>query len=99
MSTFAATYREIVMPDLRRACQGQALSLARGRCSFTEAYDAVFALARRRGALHLPTNLLADLEGWIDTTLLRTVVDIETRPEAARKIVDEILGATCQATT
>lgn len=92
MSTFAATFRELVMPDLRRASRLQALSIYRGRCGFTEAADAVLADARRRGAMHLQPILMAELMDWIDVTLLRTVVDIETRPEAAREIVDEALG-------
>ena len=93
MSTFSATFRETVVPALRSECRLQALSLARGRCDFSEAYDAVFLTARERGALHLPDNVLLDLEGWLATTILRTIEDIEARPEAAREIVDEVLGA------
>lgn len=93
MSTFAAAFREIVMPDLRRRCRISALMVARERWSFTEASSHTFDLARARGAAHLPDGVLTDLHGWIDSTLLRTIADIETRPDAAREIVDEDLGA------
>lgn len=92
MSNFAAAFREIVVPDLRRACRLQALAVARERCNFTDAWIAVMAQARRRGATHLPTSIIIDLEAWIDTTILQTIADIETRPEAAREIVDGALG-------
>lgn len=92
MSDFSATFREIVVPDLRRACRLNALAVARERCSFTDAWIAVMAQARRRGATHLPTAIIIDLEAWIDTTILQTIADIEIRPETAREIVDEALG-------
>lgn len=92
MSNFSATFREIVVPDLRRACRLNALAVARERCSFTDAWIAVMAQARRRGATHLPMAIIIDLEAWIDTTILQTIADIEIRPETAREIVDEALG-------
>jgi hypothetical protein len=91
MTTFIDAFRQMVLPDLRKACRLQALSVARERCDFTDAYAAVMAQARRRGAAHLPDHALIDLEAWIDTTILKTITDIETRPEAAREIVDEAL--------
>lgn len=99
MSTFQAAFRELVVPDLRRACRHQALSVARDRCGFTDANIAVYRMATARGATHLPDGILLDLEVWIQTVILKTVVDIENRPEAAREIVDEILEATWRATT
>lgn len=93
MSTFQAAFREIVVPDLRRACRLQALSVARQRCTFMDAHASVMAQARSRGALHLPDGILLDLEVWIDATILRTATDVEIRPEAAREIVAE-----CEAT-
>lgn len=91
MSSFAAAFRDLVMPDLRRSCRLQALSMARDRCDFSEATDAVLAQAQRRGATHLPDGLISELIDWIDATLLRTVAEIETKPDAAREIVDEAL--------
>jgi hypothetical protein len=41
--------------------------------------------------------ILDELEDWIDTTILKTIVDIENRPEAAGEIVEEVLEATCLA--
>lgn len=92
MSTFTSAFREIVVPDLRRACRLQALAIVRERCDFMAAHVAVMRIARARGALSLADQLLADLDDWIDTTLLKTVADIETRPDAAREIVAETLG-------
>lgn len=99
MSTFSAAFREIVVPDLRRSCRLHALSVARDRCSFMDAHAAVMALALKRGMLHLPGDVLIDLETWIDTIVLKTVIDIENRHEAAREIVDEALEALWPATT
>lgn len=93
MSTFFAAFHEMVVPDLRRACRLQALAVARERCGFTDAWIAVMAQAGRRGASHLSDEVLMELEEWIDTTILKAITDIETRPEAAREIVDEALGA------
>lgn len=98
MANFAATFRDLVMPDLRRSCRTQALAVARDRCGFTEASAAVLDQARRRGAAHLPDSLINDLIDWIDTTVLRTIVDIENEPNAARGIVDEALGAEWRTT-
>lgn len=105
MSTFAATFRELVMPDLRRMCRLQALAVARGRCGFSDASNSVFAHARARGATHLPVSLIADngqrrdlileLHDWIDVTILKTIADVESRPDAAREIVDETLEVVC----
>lgn len=94
MSNFADAFRELVVPDLRRTCRLQALAVARERCSFTDAWIAVMAQARKRGATHLPTNILMDLGEWIEITILETITDLETRPAAAREIVAEALGAT-----
>lgn len=94
MNAFADAFRAIVMPDLRCACRLQALAVARERCSFTEASIAVMAHARSRGATHLPTDILMDLEEWIEITILETIADVETRPSAAPEIVAETLGAT-----
>lgn len=97
MTTFADAFREIVVPDLRRSCRLNALAVARDRCSFTDAYVAVFRQALARGASHLPNGRLADLEEWTQVTILQTIVDIENRPEAAREIVDETLEISCPA--
>lgn len=97
------------MPGLRRFVRIQALCVARGHCSFSDATDAVFHRARARGVMHLPTDLIGEMEVWIASTILRTIDDIESRPEAGREIVDEWLGPefpppssrepACQATT
>lgn len=99
MSTFAVAFREIVVPDLRRRCRLHALSVARDRCGFTDATVAALRHAMSRGASHLPNGILVDLEDWIQTTILKTIDDIENRPEAAREIVDEALEAMWPATT
>jgi hypothetical protein len=92
MTTFAAKFRELVMPDLRRAVRLQAFALSRGRCTFTEASGGIWRLARKRGACHLSPSLIAELDDWIDATLLAAVVEIEANPLLAREIVDEALG-------
>jgi hypothetical protein len=42
---FPTAFRDLVVPPLRLACRLQALSIARERCSFTDAYFAVWHLA------------------------------------------------------
>lgn len=93
MSSFADAFYAIARPELRRACRMQALAVARERCDFTDAHTAVMAQARRRGSSHLPSPVMLDLMGWVDTTILKTIADIEIRREAAREIVDETLEA------
>lgn len=99
MTTFADSFRELVTPDLRRSCRLQALAVARGRCSFSEAADAVWRQAVERGALYLPRLCIDDewvdpdveIQDWIATTISRTIADIDAREEAAMEIVDEAL--------
>ena len=83
MSTFLATFREIVIPDLRRQCQRLGLTVALGVDTYGEAYDRVFAHARERGALHLADGELGQLEEWISATLLHAVAAQE---HAARRL-------------
>lgn len=87
------------MPELRRACRLHALSVARDRCGFTDATVAVLRHAMSRGASHLPNRILVDLEDWIQTAILKTIADIENRPEVARQIVDETLEGMWATTT
>lgn len=71
--TFAATFRELVMPDLRTMCRTQGLFVALDLQSFTEASAAVMHHACMRGASKLPPHLLPELEEWIDTLLLEQI--------------------------
>ena len=73
MTAFLSTFREIVIPDLRRQCQRLGLTVALGVDTYGEAYDRLFAHARDRGALHLAATELEQLEEWITVTLLRAV--------------------------
>lgn len=95
MSTFAAAFKEIVIPDLRRHCRLQAVFVAHGRKSFTDGTGVVWHYAMARGAGHLPLPNIDQLGDWIDTTVLQTIAEIETSPETAPSIVDEYLEAEC----
>lgn len=99
MSTFATTFRELVMPDLRLRCRLQAVLVYRGRRSFTEGTGAVWHYAASRGATHLPDAIIDQLDDWIDTTTLNTIAEIEALPDTAPAIVNEYLEAACRLTT
>jgi hypothetical protein len=89
--TFASTFGELVTPELARMCRVQGLLVALELRPFHEAYDTVWRVARRRGALMLPMQLLADLEDWIMTRIL--LAEAEARPgvEEYRAIVDRVV--------
>lgn len=73
MSTFAATFRELVMPTLKRMCAAHALFVACELQDFCDAHTTVMREAERRGAAHLPDDLRAELDAWIASTILREV--------------------------
>lgn len=99
MTTFAAAFREIVTPALSNAARSQGARLALDLCSFTEAYDHVFGIARQRGALHLSDNLLIELEEWIAGQLLSVFNELEPEVLEYRLIVDQVAAdiAKCEA--
>lgn len=88
MATFAAAFRELVMPDLRMMCRTQALFVALDQCAFTEASAAVMGHATTRGASKLPDNLILELQDWIDTTILREIDGHAATAEAVRHFTD-----------
>lgn len=90
MTTFAEAFRDIVAPDLLAAARLQALAVAAGRHSFSDAHEAVFRLARQRGALFLPINLIMDLDGWIGTQILEAIAEFEQSPDARREFVHAV---------
>lgn len=73
MRTFLATFRAIVIPDLRRQCVRLGLTVALGVDTWPEAYDRIHAHARARGALHLSLAEIDQLDDWITTNLLRAI--------------------------
>lgn len=81
------------MPDLRRSCRLEALAITHGLSGFAESSAAVMTHARSRGATHLPSGLVDELIDWIDTTILRTIAEIEQRPTVADEIMDETVRA------
>lgn len=88
--TFAAAFREHVQPDLKRLCRVQGLLVALERRSFAEAYEAVFADARRRGALMLPADLFAGLENWITCSILAAETEFRPSVEEYRALADRV---------
>jgi hypothetical protein len=77
MTTFAATFRDLVMPTLQRHCRTAGFCVERGRWSFTEGHAFVWDMARSRGALHLPLQIIGDLDGWIDVQILKASIEME----------------------
>lgn len=81
MSTFAATFRNIVMPRLRRQARVQGLFVALDLRTFSEACSSVWADASRRGAAHLPDSLIDELNDWIATQVLNAAIEFEPTEE------------------
>lgn len=92
MTTFAATFRELVGPCLRQRCRRGAFCVERGRWTFTQAHCFVWDLACARGACHLPPPVLSDLADWIDCEILTAAMEFEASETSRRAIVDEMVG-------
>lgn len=75
MSTFASTFREIVVPKLRRWVEMEAVCVARGIETYGDAFATVYREANSMGASHLPKQVHDDLVDWIAAKLL---VEIDT---------------------
>jgi hypothetical protein len=88
--TFASTFGELVTPELARMCRVQGFFVALERRSFPEAFDTVWRVALRRGALMLPERLLNDLEGWIMTRILLAEKDARPGVEERRAVADRV---------
>jgi hypothetical protein len=71
MTTFAATFRAIVVPGLKRQIEQHALMVACEITEFDELYHDVMAQAYARGAWRLPDHILADLNQWVCSAILR----------------------------
>jgi hypothetical protein len=76
---FPMHFRAHVIPRLQRLATAEAFCVVHGAQSWSEAFDATMAYARRYGAVYLPGDVLADLDDWLCTTLLEEI----TRQEAA----------------
>ena len=90
--SFADTYREIVVPDLRRRCRAQAGSVALDLTSFSEAQSNVIHAAYARGSGNLPNEIQIDLMNWIGSTLLRDI-DAAERDVAKYRVMSDRVAA------
>lgn len=80
----------MVGPELRKRCRFLGSQVALELVDFSEATNEVWAEARRRGALRLSGDKPAELEDWINVTVLRA--EAEFRPDvlAHRDVVDRV---------
>jgi hypothetical protein len=69
--TFATTFREIVVPALKSRIEQHALMVACEITEFDDFYRQIMEEAYRRGANRLPDHILADLDAWVCSTILR----------------------------
>jgi hypothetical protein len=99
MATFAATFRELVMPSLARMCRTQGLFVALDLYTFSEASSAVMAAAVKRGASSLPDGLVMELGDWISTAILRAIDEFTPGVEAHCAVADRVAVdiARCEA--
>jgi len=70
---FAATFREHVVPDLRRMIPGYGELVAWNWMAFGDACDAVMTEARRRGAGRLAAAEQLRLDHWISVSMLHAM--------------------------
>lgn len=92
--TFAAHYREHVVPKLRQQIALQSFFIACGTTSYEDGFAAVFEQARRYGAIHLPGRLCQELRDWIGAALTDGIIEVEPRidaMEAANEARDPVL--------
>jgi hypothetical protein len=83
LTTFAATFRELVTPDLARMCRARGVFIALGMNGWGESFDEVMTEALHRGAIHLPAVVFEQLEEWVATSLLRAITAADTEQYAA----------------
>jgi hypothetical protein len=73
MTTFAATFREIVIPDMRRLIAATAPCVAMCVMTFAEARNSIVAAAIKRGATSLPEEVFQDFRDWVADQLFHAV--------------------------
>jgi hypothetical protein len=88
--TFAATFRDIVIPDITRLCRAQGLFVALALREFSDAWSTVMAHATRRGASALPADILQQLDDFIGTSILRAVDEFMPSILERRAIADRV---------
>jgi len=89
MSTFGTAFRTHAAPRLAHACRVHATSIVCGLETWADAYSAILADARQRGATHLPQHLLDGLEDWIATTMLAEIEAAEAVAAPMRAAADD----------
>lgn len=77
MSDFAAAFRAISIPKLRRWVEMESICVARGIDTYDEAYNTIRYEACRLGANHLPVEKYNELEDWIARVLLEGILHAE----------------------
>lgn len=71
MTDFAQTFRALVVPDLKRRIEQHALMVACEITEFDDFYHDIMSQAYARGAHCLPDHILAELDAWVSSTILR----------------------------
>lgn len=92
MTTFAATFRTLVMPTLAQRCREAGYCVERGHWTFEDAAHGVMDFARKRGANHLPEQIWRDLDEWVDIQILNASIEFED-PEKRKVIEDDLISA------
>ena len=92
MSTFAAAFRDIVVPDIKRFIQASAPCVGLGVISFAQACDGAERIAARRGSARLPDDVFRQLVDWISDAMLREVEAYERANPIACSNARELWG-------
>ena len=89
-ASFAATYRHHVMSSLITKSRVCGTLVALDVLAFERAHYAVMRTAIRRGALHLPEIIFADLDEWVATRLTQVAASLEVEVAAARQRAENV---------
>lgn len=91
MTSFADTFRALVIPGLKKTARSAAFMASRGRIDFVDAHDWVMRDARRYGSSYMTDSDFDAFIGWVDTTILKYLADFETNQAAGAAYVNEMV--------
>lgn len=83
MSTFAAKFRELVGPRLRRECYVHGVLVGLGLEDWADAHSGIVREGLRLGAGHLPRDLFDDLVDQLATWLVEEASRVQDLFEVA----------------
>jgi hypothetical protein len=87
---FVDDFRERVIPEMRTEARRQALFMATGSATYSQAHAEVMGVGIDRGALRLPDADFHRLQSWAHDSLSRAFERVEPQMRAAEKVADRV---------